>query len=326
MLGRSKRQEKPVGRHGKYSDEFRTMSSYKPDTPHEMKEPESTSGPNELNDESGSAAFRRGTTLSTFHSETRERSERQHEHDLRLRRRRLGVVLLSLAFLVVLGLLILSQFSGQVNSVTSNAPSLPTDRAQHYKSLIDKYFASNPFERFSFGRRDQALSEFVIASAPEIKELKISSAGLMEGKLNLTFRRPVAMWDVNGATSYVDDSGVVFQYDYFDQPGVTITDDSGVTPIDGVAASARFLSFIGQTTAHLAKDSNETVERVVIPRGAVRYVEFYLTGRSYPFKAQIDRDPSSQSADITAMARYLDANHISPQYVDVRVAGKGYWK
>jgi hypothetical protein len=91
-------------------------------------------------------------------------------------------------------------------------------------------------------------------------------------------------------------------------------------------ASSRFLSFVGQVTAELGKNDVGTVERVVIPTGAIRYVEFYLGGRKYPFKAQIDRDPVGQAADIAAMMKYVDNNKITPTYVDVRIAGKGYWK
>jgi hypothetical protein len=133
------------------------------------------------------------------------------------------------------------------------------------------------------------------------------------------------MWTSGQTTNYVDAEGVVFSRNYFAEPSVKITDNSGVSPTDGVAASPRFLSFVGQTTAEIAKIGGGAVDRVVIPSGAIRYVEFYLAGRAYPFKAQIDRYPASQAADIVAMAKYLDAHQIAPNYVDVRVAGKGFW-
>jgi hypothetical protein len=200
------------------------------------------------------------------------------------------------------------------------------ESAGTYKSLVEEYLADRPFERFSFVRRDKGLSEFVIAKAPEIQKLKVSSSGIASSKLELEFRQPVAMWTNGAMTSYVDASGVVFARNHFAEPGVTIVDNSGLTPIDGVAASARFLSFIGRVTSEIAKQDVGAVERVVIPRGAVRYVEFYLAGRTYPSKAQIDRNPVSQAADIMAMARYLDSRGLSPQYVDVRVVGKGFWR
>ena len=290
-------------RRGKYSDELRAALAA---------------------DDSG-AAFRRGTTLSTFHSEAKEKSERQRERNLRMRRRKLGLLLLIVAGIVALGVLALSQFNGSLDKVASNAPALSAADADRYKKLVDEYFAKNPFERFGFARRNQALAQYAIGQAPEVQTLKIASAGLAGGQLQLTFRRPVAMWISGQTTSYVDSDGVVFARNYFAEPSVKITDDSGAAPVDGVAASARFLTFVGQVTANLAKNG-ATVERVVIPRGAVRYVDFYLQGRNYPFMAQIDRNASSQAADILAMAKYLDDNNIAPSYVDVRVAGKGFWR
>jgi hypothetical protein len=271
--------------------------------------------------------FRRGATLSTYHSEDQHQlSQRQQQRNLRWRRRKIGVLLLFTAGLLILGVLVLFQFNGWIRTVVSDAPTSKAVAAEYYQQLVDDYFAKNSFERLAFLRRDQALADFVKNQAPEVNDVKITTDGLMSGRLALSFRRPVAMWHSADDTSYVDDAGVVYKRNYFAEPSVVITDNSGVVPVDGVAASARFLEFVGQTTAELNKQGSAVVERVLIPRGAVRYVEFYLAGRSYPFKAQIDRQPSAQAADILTIINYIDNNQINPQYVDVRVAGKAYWK
>ncbi|MCL2037598.1 hypothetical protein FWG95_01175 [Candidatus Saccharibacteria bacterium] len=272
-------------------------------------------------------SFQFNTTLSTFHGETRgERTERQRDRDRQLRKRKLGIFFISVGVVLGLVMMIMTQFSGRLTTVTSNAPSMNSESAETYKGLVEEYLTNYPFERFSFVRRDKAFSEFVIEKAPEILKIKVSSSGIASSKLELEFRSSVAMWTNGAMTSYVDASGVVFERNHFAEPSVTIADNSGLAPIDGVAASARFLSFVGQVTAEIAKANGGTVDRVVIPRGAVRFVEFYLAGRPYPFKAQIDRDPVSQAADIMATARYLDEHGIVPNYVDVRVVGKGFWK
>ncbi len=273
------------------------------------------------------STYQLNTTLNTFHGETRgEKSERQRDRSRQIRRQKLSIFFVFVTIVLGFTLMIFTQFTGRLTAVTSNAPSMNAESAETYKSLVEEYLESRSFERFSFMRRSHALSEFVIEKAPEISEIKVSSSGIASSKLELTFRQPVAMWTNGVMTSYVDASGVVFARNHFAEPGVTIADNSGLSPIDGVAASGRFLSFIGRVTSEIAKQDVGTVERVVIPRGAVRFVEFYLSGRAYPFKAQIDREAVSQAADIMAMARYLDQNGISPQYVDVRVVGKGFWK
>ncbi|MCL2451446.1 hypothetical protein FWD20_01000 [Candidatus Saccharibacteria bacterium] len=270
--------------------------------------------------------FTRGTTLSTFHSVEREESDRQKERNLRSRRRKLSGVLLIIVLVCGLGLMTLTQFSGSFVDVTSNVQTLETANADRYKNIVSEYLSKNPFERFSFARRNNNLLGYVAEQAPEVKSIKISQAGLLLGKLRVEFREPVAMWRTANETSYVDAEGVVFSNNYFATPSVTITDNSGAVAVSDVVASSRFLGFVGRVTAGLAENGG-AVERVIIPTGAIRYVEFYLADRKYPFKAQIDRDPVGQAADIAAMTKYLDNNGITPtSYVDTRIAGKGYWK
>jgi hypothetical protein len=287
-------------RHGRYSDETRAELS---------------------------SDFTRGTTLSTFHAAEREKSDRQKERDLRTWRRKLSGVLLIIVLVCGLGLLALTQFSGSLTSVSGNVQTLKPTDAEQYKEIVNEYLSKNPFERFDFARRNDNLANYVAGQAPEVKTVKISQAGMLLGKLQLEFREPVAMWTGGGETSYVDAAGVVFSRNYFPKPTVTITDNSGAIVGDsGAIASSRFLGFVGQVTAELAKNGVGTVKRVVIPSGAIRYVEFYLVGREYPFKAQINRDATGQAADIATMVKYLDQHGITPAYVDSRVAGKSYWK
>ena len=290
------------GRQGRHSAEFRSQSQQ-------------------------DSTFRSGATLNTFRPvEHDKKTDRQRERDLRNWRRRLGFMLLVVMTVSTLGLVLVSQFSGSFIEITSNAASLSQSDAATYKKLVDEYMSKNPFERFSFARRTANLNSYLSERAPEIESVEIVQSNLLIGKLKFNFRQPVAKWVANNNTSYVDGKGVVFKKNFFGQPDVAIDDNSGASTDSDAVTSSRFLSFIGQTTAEIAKQSGETVERVVIPAGAIRYVELYLTGREYPFKAQIDRNAVSQAADVAAMIKFIDANEINPAYVDARVAGKAYWK
>ncbi|MCL2174064.1 hypothetical protein FWH58_02080 [Candidatus Saccharibacteria bacterium] len=291
--------KKKLERHGRHSEEMRA----------------------ELN-----TSFTRGTTLSAVRPVDRQRSDRQKERDLRTWRRRLTGVLSIVTLICGLGLLILTQFSGSFADVVSNVSTLTAADVDRYKIIVNEYLSKNPFERFGFARRDDNLTNYVADQAPEIKTVTIEQAGMLLGKLQLNFREPVAMWATSSATSYVDAEGVVFTHNYFATPTVTIADKSGAATDDDAVASSRFLRFVGQVTAELKNQDGGTVERVIIPIGAIRYVEFYLAGRGYPFRAQIDRDAIAQAADIAAMVKYLDAHYLVPTYVDVRVAGKAYWR
>ncbi len=274
------------------------------------------------------ASYRRGTTLNSFKGNEPTQSERQRLKRLRALRRRMAVVLAAIVVLLVLGLSLLSQFTGSISTVvaTDSGITLSDDDINRYRTIVDKYFADNSFERFGFARRNSVLLQYVMNEAPEVSAIKISPSGIASGKVEVTVRQPVAMWINGNQTDFVDSDGVVFDRNYYATPSIAIEDNSGVQLDGGVATSSSFLSFVGKTAVALSEKEGLQVERVVIPQGSARYVEFYLTGRNYPFKAQITRDATSQAHDIAVMTRYIDSHGISPQYVDCRVEGKAYWK
>lgn len=272
-------------------------------------------------------AYRRGTTLNTFHSDEPSKTERTRLKRLRAIRRRLAAALALVIVVVVLGISLLTQFTNSISGVAAgkNIQLSQSDIAS-YTKIVDDYFANNSFERFSFARRNSVLQQYLEQKAPEVAAFRLVTSGLTTARLELTLRRPVAMWIENGKVSYVDSNGVVFAKNYFDTPSVAIEDNSGVQMSGGVATSAKFLSFVGKTVVAIEKNQGLKVVRVVIPRGSARYVEIYLEGRNYPFKAQITRDAFSQASDIAVMTRYIDGHSIQPQYVDCRIEGKAYWK
>lgn len=294
------------------------------------KEPVRRSHVQPQSDEAGfdMASYRRGTTLNSFKSNEPTQSERQRLKRLRALRRRMAVVLAAIVVLLVLGLSLLSQFTGSISTVVATDSNivLSDDDIDRYRTIVDKYFADNSFERFGFARRNSVLLQYVMNEAPEVSAIKISPSGIASGKVEVTVRQPVAMWINGNQTDFVDSDGVVFDRNYYATPSIAIEDNSGVQLDGGVATSSSFLSFVGKTAVALSEQEGLQVERVVIPQGSARYVEFYLTGRNYPFKAQITRDATSQAHDIAVMTRYIDSHGISPQYVDCRVEGKAYWK
>lgn len=283
------------------------------------------------------ATFRRSRTLTgSLSSSVRAagearselKSERIREHELRVRRRRIGAALFGFLIVILAGLALLSQFGGSFRDVTitnSNAVSRVPD-VETYRQIAEEYFAKKPLERFTFAFREATFSEFVTTRVPEVKSADVVTHPFSGGDLLVTLREPVAVWDINGVRSYVDSDGVVFAKNYFAEPTVAIHDQSGATVEGGAVTSRRFLKFVGMVMTQINTSGIGTVESVTIPSGAVRYVEFRLAGRTYPYKAQIDRVPISQASDIINMTRFLDQRGITPTYVDVRVEGKGYWK
>lgn len=107
---------------------------------------------------------------------------------------------------------------------------------------------------------------------------------------------------------------------YMPQPTVKIIDESG----QGITNKIR--EYVGQLELDL-KDIGLTLNRAVVPAGKNREIDIYINGRDeYYFKLNVDRETAVGAEDTKRMLAYLDEHGIHPQYVDVRVKGKAYYK
>jgi hypothetical protein len=68
------------------------------------------------------------------------------------------------------------------------------------------------------------------------------------------------------------------------------------------------------------------IDRVILPANMARELRIYLSGRTEFYKMSIDRGSAVQAEDMERMVKYLDENGITPEYVDLRVEGKAYYK
>lgn len=103
-------------------------------------------------------------------------------------------------------------------------------------------------------------------------------------------------------------------------PTVSIEDEGG----SGLVTS-RMREYVGMLENDFT-DAGYTVVRAVVPAGKTREIDIYLDGRSEYYKTNIDRGTGVTVEDAARMVRYLDKNDLHPEYVDVRVAGKAYYK
>lgn len=74
------------------------------------------------------------------------------------------------------------------------------------------------------------------------------------------------------------------------------------------------------------QDLGYTITRVTLPAGTSRELYVDLAGVDGYFKVNIDRDAAVSAEDAERMIRYLREREIKPEYVDVRIAGKAYYK
>jgi len=276
---------------------------------------------------SSSSQFRRNRTLSSYRHNTPEESSRQKAHTLAMQRRRLGGVFLIVATAVLLLALLLWQLMAQVHVMTSSLQLSSSFNSQTYERAINEYLNINPAQRLRISLDEKALTSFVASELPEVENLKLSGMpGLAQSNFTVTFRTPVAGWQINDKQYYVDANGVVFEKNYYDTPTVQIVDESGVSPEQGSAiVGTRLLGFMGRVVA-IAESRGYGVVKAVLPQGTTRQVDVYFDGISTRVKFSIDRGAGEQMEDADRALKYLQSRGQSPEYVDVRVTGRAAYK
>ena len=279
--------------------------------------------------------FRRNRTLtgslsSGVSSATEHRAElkssRIHAHDLHRHRRKLSAILLSvLAVGALLALLVYQSVAiVRVKALTD----APVD-ARQYEEAVQQYLAGRPIERSRLTLNTAELAKYLQTSGyPEVRAVAdhMDFDGVGASTINLEFRRPAIVWQTGNTRLYVDDTGVAFTRNYYAEPTVNIVDQSGIGTQDNkVLASNRFLAFIGMVVGRM-NASGHTVTQVALPAGTTRQIAVSVVTVPYPIKFSVDRPVGEQAEDAVRAIAYLNAKGISPEYLDVRVSGKAYYK
>lgn len=115
------------------------------------------------------------------------------------------------------------------------------------------------------------------------------------------------------------------------EPASTSIPDPTVEIIDEDSASGshitgRMRDYIGQAEQDF-RDLGYQPTKVVVPTGTIREVDFYLTDHPGFIKLHIDRPTAVSVEDADRLIRYLADQGINEyQYLDVRIAGRAYWK
>lgn len=281
-------------------------------------------------------AFRRNRTLTGSSSakiassnelNAELRSPRAHVHHLTHLRRKLLASFTGVA-LVTFGLYVLvSQLVATTAVTVDTVGVVPTNIQTLYQKSFESYYAARPAERFIFMLDKRALLSHVQASRPEVQSIQVNPGSKPgEASIVVTARKPIARWSIDGANQYVDGEGVVFAQSYFGDPDLQIIDNSGISASSSkLVASNRFLGFIGRVIAK-STSNGISVTQVTIPALTTRQVSVTLAGKSTEYKLSVDRSAGNQVEDVARINRYMATNNIAPEYVDVRISGKAYYK
>ena len=271
--------------------------------------------------------FRRNQTLSSYRHNTPEESSRQKAHTLTMQRRRLGGIFLIVAVAVVALALLLWQLIAQVHVTTSTKQLSNRFEATVYEKAVNEYLNLNPAQRLRVSLDETSLAAYVTGTHPEVEALQLSGTpGLAQSNVSVTFRTPVAGWQINGKQYYVDSHGVVFEKNYYETPTVQIVDESGVSPEQGSAVvGTRLLGFLGKVVSQ-AQGRGYTTVKAVLPEGTTRQVDLYFDGIATRAKFSIDRGAGEQMEDADRSLKYLQSKGIGAEYIDVRVAGRAAYR
>lgn len=283
-------------------------------------------------------AFRRNYTITGSSSSSVKslseanatlRSPRVQAHHLTRQRRHIGAALLVVLGACLVLFVVVSQFSASI--VTRINGDVSVQPRSDYAQTIQAYFGISPLERLRFLTNKTQLENYLQAKHPEVATVSVGGgAGFGKTQFFITTRKPVASWQIGGQRAYVDNMGRAFSLNYYPEtPGVSIIDNSGIT-LDGARgreiASDAFLSFVGRVVGLTKKLTDQTVSSVTIPRSTTRQVEIRLKSVSYPIKLSSDRAVGEQVEDMARAIAWFRQRGISPQYIDVRVERKAFYR
>lgn len=275
-----------------------------------------------------SRGFVRGYNLNRKDLGASELSERGKLQHLRVRRRKISQLLGAIALLMLMTAGLLLNLISRV--VVYSDQSVLDSALVNYQKTTEEYFQANPAARLKFNLDELDLNQYVKLRHPEIKKLMFVSRGLNNYGFKILFRQPIATWFLNQTKYYVDVDGVAFTNSPInDSELIKIQDKSGVRQ-DATAStpkiiSSRFLKFIGVAISSL-KERQWQVSQVAIPPNTTHQLELRLEKHDFIIKMTVDRDPVLQVADLDKALKYIIKHQLKPQYLDVRIENKAYYK
>lgn len=274
--------------------------------------------------------FNRNQTMvgSSSTNVTEQDSPRIKTHILATKRRRVFAILAVIFIIVAAIWILVSHFTATVKIVVSDTTITKTINSDSYADVVQEYLNKYPAQRITFLLDKNGLENYIVDKLPEVESIEQQqNTDIGATKFNLTMRRPVAGWNIDNKQYYVDANGVQFEQNYFTEPEVQIIDESGVSTASGSStiASRRFLSFVGKTVS-LTKENGYTVTQAILPTDTTRQLTIKLKENGYSVKLSIDRTVGEQIEDMVNAIKYLTAHGITPQYIDVRVSGKAFYK
>lgn len=284
----------------------------------------------------GQSAFRRNRTLtgstsgsisSSSELSANIKSPRAHVHHLSRHRRRISMLLAAVLLLCVGMYIFLINFAGTTAIVVTDYGTLNEKQSSQYHDALDSFLRSQPFERFTLLLDESKFSSHMQGSINSVEHADLEPTGKFgEAQLVVTARKPLARWSGGQGVEFVDKDGVIFSTNYYKAPKLRIVDNSGITSTNAkVVTSRRTLQFAGRIIAAL-QSYDLAVDDVEIPIFTTREIDIKLKSDKTLYKLNIDRPVGRQAEDLMRAHRYFEQKNLSPEYADIRVGSKAYYR
>lgn len=266
-------------------------------------------------------SFNRGQTISGYRKED---SERAQTRELIVKRRKLSSIFVFFVASSVAILFVFFQIVIKVDFVTSEG--FRVEKTEAYTSIVEEYYQDHPIERLRLFLDKDKLLITLQSQNPEVEVIReLDFKGFTQYEMKLQMRKPVAVWEDDDKKHFVDRTGTSFEINYYDQPSIVISDDSGIKTSGSVVASNSFLSFVGRVIG-AAGDNKLEIERIVIPPASLRQIEVYVSGVPYPAKFLTTSSAEGQVLAFRQALDYFTKTGLTPDYIDLRVEGKAVYR
>jgi len=187
------------------------------------------------------------------------------------------------------------------------------------KTLIDQFYEKNIL-LFRPGK----IESDMIAKQSSIKNIEIKRGVPDTLKIDINVRTPVIIWKTGEKKYYLDDEGIVFELDSFDEASLNIVEDSqniDVTPGTKIVTK-NFIDFVNNISEKIKKDFEINIKSIKITETTFQIEIEKEDGIRIIFNTL--GNPNNQ---IEALKKILEAKKDDiHEYIDLRIEGRVYYK
>lgn len=199
------------------------------------------------------------------------------------------------------------------------------------RSAVEEYLDESFLSIFKPRRsaaffRTSGLSVVVVGVFPAVKSVDIERLSIHAIRLHVTERQPIGVWCFSQSCSYVDAEGTLWgQAVPSSGPLFLVVNDERAHPEVLRSADSEFFPVIRSVADELGND-NIAIRRIVIPADSFRtFTVQSPTGFDILFS--LDSDIATQLDVLRIfLADKRNDPDFHPQYIDVRIDGRVYYK